>query len=537
MFLALLKVNINGLFAGMFHMRKRLRKKSPVMPVLIVLLAIYAIGALMFMFGMMFNGICGMFFAGGIGWFYFTMVALVSFALCFIGSIFITQNLIFSAKDNSILLALPVKPSYILMGRIATLLIFDCAIQALVFVPALAVWIMNGSVTAAGVILFALSSLLLPLLSATLACLVGWLITLATSKMRNKNIFTLVLSLAFLVAYFYVYSNITKYMNILIAKGAEIADAVRKALFPAYHFGMAAAGPSVISFIIFALCATAPFILMIFILSTNFIKLSTSNRGANKKRYRQKALTASGVAAALMKKDLRRYLSNPLYIMNATLGSFAFIALAVVMLVRPSLITSLISPYLSLVPGLSMGFLAMAALSLLATMNTTTAPSVSLEGKSLWIVKSLPVKASSVLLSKLNVHLLVCGVPALAAGLACAVALPLSGLGEAALIVVMPVVMTVAVGLLGLCMNILFPRFDWTNEMQPIKQSLSVVVTMFGAMAFVVAAALIYMLGLSGVMSLNLFMLLCTVLLAALSGLMLLYITRGGSRRFEEMAG
>ena len=537
MFFALLKVNIRALFAGMFQMRMRLRKRSPVMPVLIALLAIYVIGALMFMFGLMFDGVAKIFFAGGIEWFYFTMVAIMSFALCFIGSIFITQNLIFSAKDNEMLMALPIKPSYILMSRIATLLVFDFAFQVMVFVPALVVWIMNGSVTAVGVILFALSSILLPLLSATFACLVGWIITLVTSKMRSKNIFTLVLSLGFLVAYFYVYSNITKYMNVLIEKGAEIADAVRSALFPAYHFGIAAADASVVSFIIFALCAVAPFVLMIFILSTNFIKLATANRGANKKVYRQKALTASGTGAALMKKDLRRYLSNPLYIMNATLGSFACIAVAIVMTARPSIFTNLISPYLGMIPGLTEGLLAIAALTLLAAMNTTTAPSVSLEGKSLWIAKSLPVKTSSILIGKLNMHILVCGIPALIAGAVCAVALPISGWEEAVLLVVMPLLMNVAVGLFGLCANLWFPRFDWTNEMQPIKQSASVMITMFGAMAFIIVAAFVYMLALSGAMSLNIFLLICTAFIAVLSGLMFLYIVKGGSRRLDEIAG
>ena len=498
---------------------------------------IYVVGALGAMFGMMFNGIFKLFFASGIEWFYFTLVAIVSFALCFIGSIFATQNLIFAAKDNSILIPLPIKPAYILMCRVGTLLILDYALQALVFLPALLVWIINGQVTAVGLILFVLSSFLLPLLSLTLACLVGWLVALVTSKMRRKNIFTLVLSLSFLAAYFYVYMNVTKYMNLLVERGAEIAEAVRKAIFPMYHFGLAAAEQRVISFIIFALCAAVPFVLMVLVLSTNFVKLSTSNKSANKKIYRQKALTLSGTGVALVKRELRHYLSNPLYIMNATLGSFAMIAIAVVMLVKPSLVTNLILQYSAVVPGLSSGFLAVAALTLLSAMNTTTAPSVSLEGKSLWIVKSLPLKTRDILLGKLHMHMLVCGIPVLIAGVACAVSLPLLSLAEVALIIVVPVIMTVAVGLLGLCANIMFPRLDWTNEIQPIKQSASVMITMMGAMAFVIAAFLVYMFALSRVMSLNTFMLICAAALIILSALMLRYITTTGSRRFNELVG
>lgn len=53
-----------------------------------------------------------------------------------------------------------------------------------------------------------------------------------------------------------------------------------------------------------------------------------------------------------------------------------------------------------------------AAVCLLASMNDMAAPSVSLEGKSLWLAQSLPVKPWQVLRAKLAVHLTLTGVPA-----------------------------------------------------------------------------------------------------------------------------
>ena len=56
--------------------------------------------------------------------------------------------------------------------------------------------------------------------------------------------------------------------------------------------------------------------------------------------------------------------------------------------------------------------LLIAAVCLLASMNDMAAPSVSLEGKSLWLAQSLPVKPWQVLRAKLAVHLTLTGVPA-----------------------------------------------------------------------------------------------------------------------------
>ena len=55
-----------------------------------------------------------------------------------------------------------------------------------------------------------------------------------------------------------------------------------------------------------------------------------------------------------------------------------------------------------------------AALCMLASMNDMAAPSVSLEGKSLWLLQSLPVTPWQVLRAKLRLQLLLTAIPVLA---------------------------------------------------------------------------------------------------------------------------
>ena len=76
-----------------------------------------------------------------------------------------------------------------------------------------------------------------------------------------------------------------------------------------------------------------------------------------------------------------------------------------------------------------------AALCLLASMNDMAAPSVSLEGRQLWLAQSLPVTPWQVLRAKLEMQLLLTGVPVLFCALCAVIVLP-GGAAEMALAVI-----------------------------------------------------------------------------------------------------
>lgn len=73
--------------------------------------------------------------------------------------------------------------------------------------------------------------------------------------------------------------------------------------------------------------------------------------------------------------------------------------------VRSMLAQMLPEPYLPL--------LAAGAICMIAAFNDIAAPSVSLEGKNLWLVQVFPVPGRQVLAAKLKLHLLLTLIPAL----------------------------------------------------------------------------------------------------------------------------
>ena len=121
----LIRLNIRALFSRMFLRNRNQKKRNPIVNVLIALLALYVIGSLMGLFGVMFYGINKPLFSMGFGWLYFSIMGLAVFIFCFVGSVFAAQAQLFNAKDNELLLSLPIRPSAILTGRLASLLLLE----------------------------------------------------------------------------------------------------------------------------------------------------------------------------------------------------------------------------------------------------------------------------------------------------------------------------------------------------------------------------------------------------------------------------
>lgn len=166
--------------------------------------------------------------------------------------------------------------------------------------------------------------------------------------------------------------------------------------------------------------------------------------------------------------------------------------------------------------------------------SCATAPSISLEGKNLWVLRTMPISGKTVLLGKL---LMVCRLqmPLVAVSVLALCLIVGCGIGLTVLTVCVCVLFCWFVGTLGLVMNLLAPRFDWQSENQPCKQSLSVFVTMFGAYFFAAvivgvffAVSALHIPGIAAYAVTTAFLLLASVL-------MHLLLVRWGAKKFERL--
>ncbi|MDR1590230.1 MAG: hypothetical protein LBS51_08600 [Oscillospiraceae bacterium] len=534
----LIALNVRSIFAGLFQRpssaKKRGGERRGGLKALLALLFVYVAVAVFGLFLALFISICRPFFESGIGWLYFTLMGIIVFSLCVFTSIFTMHAQLFTARDNALLLPLPIKSSHILIGRVATMLLFEYVFEILAAAPAFAVWLSSGYGSAIGVVFFMLSVLLLPLLAIAVACLGGWLVAMATARARNKNIVTFVFYMVFLAAYFVVYFNASKYMSLLVERGEQIASAVRAAMPPAYFLGSAIADASAASMALFALICIGAFAVMWRLLSLNFIRIATGNRGAARKTYREGRLRVSSVRLAFLKKELAHFLKNPMLVLNMALASVLMLALAVFTVIRRDVVLNAIATLQAIAPGVTPGLAVCAALTALEAMNDASAATVSLEGKTLWIARSLPADTRDVLMAKVLMHCVVCGLPAAVAAVVCSAALAAEPVWLL-LSLAAPLSYTVFIAFAGVALNLLFPKLDWINELQPAKQGISSMVTALGGMAAVAVLALLYVFVLSQGLGAEVYVLVCSALFLCAAAALYRYITRGGARRFEAL--
>ena len=128
----------------------------------------------------------------------------------------------------------------------------------------------------------------------------------------------------------------------------------------------------------------------------------------------------------------------------------------------------------------------------LISMDIMTAPSISLEGKSLWIAQSLPVTPWQVLRAKLDMQLILNGIPVMFCMICMAVVCPFK-IGQFVMMILQVLSFMFVMAVFGLFMGVIKPVLTWTNELTPIKQSASVMITMFGGFGYTALLFIGYM--------------------------------------------
>ena len=527
MFAALLRVQVSSVLASL---GSSMRRKSGGLDRSGVYFLVGFMALLfLFIFGWTFSALAEPFYAAGLGWFYFALALLCSFALGFIGSVFTAQNQLFAARDNELLLAMPIPPRLILGSRMAMLLVMNYALQAAVLLPAGLIWLIKAQWSLAGAAAFCLGALFMPLLTLCLTCLAAWLLALLTSRLRNKSLITTVFYIIFLCAYFYFYFRFQNLLSVLVENGARLAGGL-KAVYPVYAFGVAAAQGDPACLLGFLACCALPFAAVYALISRSFTSIATRRTAARRAAFREGRLRSAGVGAALFKKELARFGANGMYILNASTGAImTLIGAAALVIYRGSL-----AAFLGLLPEGTAAALACLALCFLAAMNLITAPSISLEGKTLWLLKSLPVPAHRLLFAKAALHMAVAAPPSLIGSVVCCACLPLSA-PEAAAVVLLPALMNLFGALLGLSVNLRWPKFDYINETAVIKNSASVAITMFASWAVLAAPAILYGAALHRVMPAYLFLLVCAAALAAACAALASGLRRRGGELLLEL--
>lgn len=526
---ALFKKQIMEVFSWLYKDRKtgKLRSAQGIITYAILYLVIFA--SLGFVFYGVADMLCEPLVTLGMGWIYWCLMGLIGVFLGVFGSVFSTYSSLYCAKDNDLLLSLPIPVSKILLVRLFGVYTMGLMYELIVMVPTVIVRFIKAPISPVGTVCAVLIPFVLSIFVLVLSAVLGWVVALISGKLKNKNIITVFISLAFITAYYYVYAKAYSMLQMLLQNVDTVSEKIKLILYPLYQMGLAAEG-SLLSMLIFVAIIGALFLIVYFVLSHSFIGLATVNKGNSKTQYKNKKQKVKSVGGALFQKEVRRFLGSANYMLNCGLGILFMPIVAVLLfwkadVVREVLNIPLLQKYISL--------LAVASVCMIATMNDITAPSVSLEGKNIWIVQSFPILSRQVLAAKLKLHLILTVVPAIP--LIIAVELLIKpDLAFAVLIPIAVLSFIVLMASLGLFINLKMPNLNWTNEIVPIKQSLSVMIALFGGWVIIIAFSVLYVL-LESFLKPLIYLLLVCALIIVFCFVLIRWIFTKGSEIFSRL--
>lgn len=249
-----------------------------------------------------------------LSWLFFTIMGILSIMLGVFGSVFNTYAALYLAKDNELLLAMPIKPSEILLSRMTLVYGLSLLYSGIVWIPALLFTVIFGKFTAISLIFGLLLFPVIALFVTVLTCLLGWIVALIASRVRNRSFLVVFLTMILLGGYYVICFNMSSLAEAFIKNIGKMQEAVKQWGGMFYYLGMAADG-DVKYMLLFCGITAILTVLCIYILSKTFTTIVTKAPESGRNHVKLKDEKAHSLKSALFQKELKRFTSSPTYML------------------------------------------------------------------------------------------------------------------------------------------------------------------------------------------------------------------------------
>ena len=390
-----------------------------------------------------------------------------SFVLILFFSLYSVTSVIYEFKDYDMLSAMPIKRWQVLVSKFFVTLLVNLVLSIIVVVPSFFVSAYHGGNVSFKVVFNSLLVICFsPFLPLAISCVVGVAFLLFSSLFKHKNLVQILLYLVIFIAYgVFSYISFGENFNslVLIEKLYFIMPLTVKGLFST-KFALLVCLINIVAFAI---------VFTFVCLTYNAVKsrLAVKKRDKN---FKLKTYAGKGQLKSLYFRELKRLFSMPTYAVNSLFGAFLALVAAVLVLILGDSILQLTGGGIS-VEGL------VTILIPILVFTTYTCPTsnsaISLEGNTLWIIRSMPLNIKKIFLSAILVNSTFYVIPTLFITVASCIVLKFSFL-LSVVFILLGVLIAFSSGVVGLLFNILLPNFKWENVQQVVKQGMPVLFTM-----------------------------------------------------------
>lgn len=463
-----------------------------------------------------------------------SVFSMITIIIVFMEGVYRSGSVLFDSKDNDMLLSMPIKKSTIVGSRLIRFILFEYIWTLLIMIPAVIMYAYFEKTN----IYFYISTIIflitLPIIPTIAASIIGYFIKLISSRFKKKNIVQTIFSLLFTVSIFLISIYLQIYIKNIMKEISNINDLILKIYYPLGVYIQMLFKFSLFKIFMLLLGNVLLVILFIYLFSFRYFKiiskLSENYAKSNYKLNKEDGKTRSATYA-LFRKELSKYLSSSIYLINTSLSTIMIIGVGLYFGIKAP--TTLIingqdlTVMLKYLPKALMMFFAAAYI-----MSSTTALSISIEGKSFWITKSLPVKETKIFISKILIYLFMILPVSYITIIIMSIRFKFE-IFDIILLFVFTTIMAIFVSMYGLIINLTWPKLNFKSEAQVVKQSLSVVITML--VGILIIGIIAITLVIFKPINLNLFATVTTGIIGIITAIMWIVLKTYGVRKFKEL--
>lgn len=401
----------------------------------------------------------------------------ISGVITLVTTVMKSNGSLFGLKDYDIIMAMPVTNATIITSRISFLYFTTFLFSLIILLPCSIVF---GIVTKASSIVWIMlffSLFLAPLLPLIIGSALGALITAVSVRFRHKNLVSILLNISLVVGILIGSMGMQFESEADLTEMSQQLIAALNQIYPlAGIFGKAINQGSILYFLIFFISSIGAFLIFLGVLSRCYIKINTAvTSHAISSDYKLGELKTSSLFWALYKKEAKRYVSSPNYLLNTFIGMILFILLAIGFAITgPENMEQLAN-----MPGMSSWISSLVPFvpAFFVVISSTTCSSISLEGKSRWILYSIPAQFITIFNAKILWNLTILIPPIIIGGSILSWTLKL-GILETFLLFFLPCAYGWFISVVGILLNIKYPNFDFNSDVEVVKRGIPVLLTM-----------------------------------------------------------
>ena len=473
-----------------------------------------------------------------------TIFIMVTSLLTVLEGIYKSQGILFEAKDNDLLFSLPISKSKIFFTRLFKLISFQFLYNSLFMLPAIVVYAVYEKTSVSFYIISLIMLVLLPIIPTIVACIIGYIIKGLASRTKAKNIVQVVLTTSMLLAIFYVSFNMQGMVANIIQNANSINEVITKIYYPAGLYINLIQNFNILDLVILLAINIIPAILFVYVASIFYFKITSKlgEKGNNIKKsnwtkVKDKTFNTKTQLSGLINKEMKRFFSSPVFIINAGFGMVLMVVVTIAMSINfDGMINSLmqgedmgisIDEIKAMIPKIFYGFVVFTS-----CMTSITSSMISLEGKSFNITKSLPVTPEKILLAKVLTSNIISSPVVLICDIIFFVVFKVAIL-DIVFILFASIIMPTFTALIGILMNLKYPKMDATSDTEVVKQSMSSTLSVFIGMFVGMLSIGVMIMG--SKINLNLFIILELLVFTAFVFVLWKMLKKYGVKRFREI--